>query len=154
MDVTVDIKVNAYIDNEYIPLEGQKIEIYKKIAAIENLQDKYDVEEELEDRFGDMPSPVINLVNIAYIKALAGKFNIVEVTHKDREVILRLSGSKAIDSRVLMRILNENRNRLRYDGRRIPMLKISLPNTSPTTALAETKDILEQLQKIQEEQSR
>jgi transcription-repair coupling factor (superfamily II helicase) len=152
VDVTIDIKVNAYIDNEYIPLEGQKIEIYKKIAAIENLQDKYDVEEELEDRFGDMPSSVINLVDIAYIKALASKFNIVEVTHKDRQVALRLSGPKAIDSRVLMRILNENRNRLSYDGRRIPMLKISLPNTNPTTALTETKDILEQLHKLQEEQ--
>ena len=98
MDVTIDIKVNAYIDNEYIPLEGQKIEIYKKIAAIENLQDKYDVEEELEDRFGDMPSSVINLVDIAYIKALASKFSIVEITHKDREVILKLSDPKAIDS--------------------------------------------------------
>ena len=153
VDVTIDIKVNAYIDNEYIPSEGQKIEIYKKIAAIESLQDKYDVEEELEDRFGDMPSPVINLVNIAYIKALASKFSIVEITHKDREVILKLSDPKAIDSRLLMRILNENRNRLSYDGRRIPMLKISLPNTNPTTALTETKNILEQLHKLHQEQS-
>ena len=42
MEITIDIRVNAYIDDGYIPLEGQKIEIYKKIAAIENLQDKYD----------------------------------------------------------------------------------------------------------------
>ncbi|MFY9176599.1 MAG: transcription-repair coupling factor [Caldicoprobacterales bacterium] len=152
VDVTIDIKVNAYIDNDYIPLEGQKIEIYKKIAAIENLQDKYDVEEELEDRFGDIPSSVANLVDIAYIKALAGRFNIVEITHREREVTLRLADPKAIDSRVLMIILNENQNRLRYEGRRIPRLRIGLHNANPTTALAETKDILEQMQKIQDEQ--
>ena len=84
MEITIDIRVNAYIDDGYIPLEGQKIEIYKKIAAIENLQDKYDIEEELEDRFGDIPEPVSNLIDIAYIKALAGGLGISEVSHRDR----------------------------------------------------------------------
>ena len=130
---------------------GQKIEIYKKIAAIENLQDKYDIEEELEDRFGDIPESVANLVDIAYIKALAGRFGIVEAFHKDKELILRLSRTKPLDSRHLMIILNENRNKLIYDGSRLPMLRMILDNSNPSTALIAAKDILEQLQALQED---
>ncbi len=149
-EVTIDIKVNAFIDNEYIPQEGQKIEIYKKIAAIENLQDKYDVEDELLDRFGDIPSSVANLVDIAYIKALAGKFGILEITHRDREVIIRLSDAKAINSRHLMILLNENRDQLRFDGSRRPMLRIMLASSTPDNALSATKDILEHLVRLQD----
>ncbi|HZJ58306.1 MAG TPA: transcription-repair coupling factor [Clostridia bacterium] len=148
LDITIDIRVNAYIDDDYIPLEGQKIEIYKKIAAIEGLQDKYDIEEELEDRFGDMPSPVTNLIDIAYIKGLARGLGISEVSHRDREVILRLTGSKTFDSRSLMVLLNENRGRLRYEGMRRPMFRIILRDDAPLTALTETKDILEQMVKL------
>ncbi|NLI60636.1 MAG: transcription-repair coupling factor, partial [Clostridiales bacterium] len=151
IEVTIDIKVNGYIEDDYIPLEGQKIEIYKKIAAIENLQDKYDIEEELEDRFGDIPESVANLVDIAYIKALAGRFGIVEAFHKDKELILRLSRTKPLDSRHLMIILNENRNKLIYDGSRLPMLRMILDNSNPSTALIAAKDILEQLQALQED---
>ena len=58
-----------------------------------HLQDKYDIEEELEDRW-DIPEPVSNLIDIAYIKALAGGLGISGSIHRDREVILRLTGSK------------------------------------------------------------
>ena len=149
LEITIDIRANAYIDDDFIPLEGQKIEIYKKIAAIENLQDKYDVEEELEDRFGTMPEPVTNLIDIAYIKALAGELGISEVSHREKEVILRLTGSKTLDPRSLMILLNENRGRIRYEGMRKPMFRIILKNTNPLTALAETKNILEQMDRLE-----
>jgi transcription-repair coupling factor (superfamily II helicase) len=150
IEPTIEIKVNAYIGSEYIPLEGQKIEIYKKIGAIGNLKDKYDVEDELEDRFGDIPSSVANLVDIAYIKALAGDFGITEISHRDREVILRLGESKPLDSKVLMILLNENMGRLRFEGTRRPRLRILLDNTNPVKALEATKDILEQIQRLEQ----
>lgn len=151
-DVTMDIKANAYIDNEYIPLEGQKIEIYKKIAAIENLQDKYDVEDELEDRFGDIPISVVNLIDIAYIKALAGKFGIMEIAHRDREAIIKFKGTNSLDSRQLMILLNENRKNLRYEGLRRPILRIILANNNPSTALIATKVLLEKLDNIKDKE--
>ena len=46
--------------------------MYKRIAAIESLEDKFDVEDEMVDRFGDIPEPARNLIQISYIR-LAGR---------------------------------------------------------------------------------
>ena len=45
----------------YIEDEMQKIEVYKKIAAIESIDEYMDIKEELEDRYSDIPDPVYNL---------------------------------------------------------------------------------------------
>ncbi len=68
VETTVDLKVDAFIPSSYIKDEIQKIEVYKKIAAIENEEDYEYVREELEDRFSNIPNTVYNLMDIAYIK--------------------------------------------------------------------------------------
>ena len=50
-----DLDVDAYIPDSYIPNEYQKLDIYKRIAAIENEEEMEDMIEELIDRFGDIP---------------------------------------------------------------------------------------------------
>ena len=57
VDTVVDIKVDAYIDSRYISGESHKLQMYKRIAAIEGLDDKYDVEDEMIDRFEIYLSP-------------------------------------------------------------------------------------------------
>ena len=61
IETTLDIKVDAFISESYIDDEIQKIEVYKKIAAIEGLDDYNDIKEELEDRYSKIPEPVYNL---------------------------------------------------------------------------------------------
>ena len=55
------LKVDAYISANYIEDEIQKIEVYKKIAAIDNIEEYNDIKEELEDRYSNIPEPVIIL---------------------------------------------------------------------------------------------
>ena len=74
IETSVEINIEAYIPSSYIEDENQKIEIYKKIAAIDSKEYLYDIEEEIEDRFGDIPGSVRNLLHISYIKHLASKF--------------------------------------------------------------------------------
>ncbi|MDR0880518.1 MAG: transcription-repair coupling factor [Clostridioides sp.] len=88
IDVEIELNVNAYIPDTYIDSELTKIEMYKKIASISNKQDVYDVEEEMEDRFSDIPDPVKSLVKIAYIKTLCKQMNIEKIRHIDDEIIL------------------------------------------------------------------
>ncbi len=73
IETTVEIKIDAFISEDYIEDEIQKIEIYKKIAAIEDIEDYNDIKEELEDRYSKIPEPVHNLMDIAYIKSIAKK---------------------------------------------------------------------------------
>ena len=68
---TMDLNMDAYIPESYIPNEYQKLDIYKRIAGIENEEEMDDMVEELIDRFGDIPKKVQQLLHIAGLKGLA-----------------------------------------------------------------------------------
>ncbi len=88
VDVEIDLSVNAYIPDYYIDDELIKLEMYKKIACIENKDDLQEVQNELEDRFSDIPKPVETLLDIAYIKSICKKLKIQRVRQVKNEVIL------------------------------------------------------------------
>jgi transcription-repair coupling factor (superfamily II helicase) len=145
VETVIDIKVNAYIEEDYIPDENHKIEVYKKIAAIEGPKDKMDVEEELVDRFGDIPLSVQNLIDVAYVKALAKRMRIAEIAHRGKEVKMRLVDAKAIPTSKLMVILNENRGQIDFASTPVPVLTVRLKDSSPNAALQAAKDAVEKL---------
>ncbi|MBP3461993.1 MAG: transcription-repair coupling factor, partial [Tyzzerella sp.] len=79
---TVDLNVDAFIPASYIPNEYQKLDIYKRIASIENEEEMDDMLEELIDRFGDVPKKVQQLLSIALLKSLAHSVYVVSVEQK------------------------------------------------------------------------
>lgn len=87
-DTIVDIDIDAYIPSTYIKSEAIKLDTYKRIAEIGSEEEFLDMQEELIDRFGELPACVNNLLNIAYIKSLAHNAFITQVVHKEDEVKL------------------------------------------------------------------
>ena len=79
---TIDLNVDAFIPATYIPNEYQKLDIYKRIASIEDETEMEDMLEELIDRFGEAPKKVLQLLNIALLKALAHSVSVVSVEQK------------------------------------------------------------------------
>ncbi len=79
---TIDINVDAFIPDSYIKNEYQKLDIYKRIAAIESLEEMEDMREELTDRFGDPPKKVEKLLDVAVVKAEAHRLYITAVEQK------------------------------------------------------------------------
>ena len=79
---TVDLNVDAFIPASYIPNEYKKLDIYKRIASIENEDEMDDMLEELIDRFGDVPKKVQQLLSIALLKALAHSAYVTAVEQK------------------------------------------------------------------------
>ena len=79
---TVDLNVDAFIPASYIPNEYQKLDIYKRIASIENEDEMDDMLEELIDRFGDVPKKVQQLLSIALLTALAHSAYVTAVEQK------------------------------------------------------------------------
>lgn len=88
VDVEIDLNVSAYIPSTYIEDEIVKLEMYKKIAAIDSKEDMYDVQEELEDRFSDIPKETQTLLNIAYIKSLCKRLKIEKVKQAKNIIFL------------------------------------------------------------------
>ena len=78
----LDVNVDAYIPDSYIPNEYHKLDIYKRIAAIESEEEMDDMIEELIDRFGDIPKKVELLLEVARLKNLAHQAYVTEVTQK------------------------------------------------------------------------
>lgn len=79
---TMDLNVDAYIPDSYIPNEYQKLDIYKRIAAVETEDEMEDMVEELIDRFGDIPKKVETLLSVARLKALAHSVYVTAVEQK------------------------------------------------------------------------
>ncbi len=84
-DTKVDISADAFIPVEYILNESQKLDIYKRIAGVETIAEKEDMIQELEDRFGTVPTPVINLIRINMLRIRAHKMYMTDVRNiRDR----------------------------------------------------------------------
>ncbi|MBD5481365.1 MAG: transcription-repair coupling factor [Lachnospiraceae bacterium] len=76
---TVDLDVDAYIPPSYIVNEIQKLDIYKRIAAIENEEQAEDMRDELRDRFGKVPKSAQNLMRISLIRTSAHRLYATEL---------------------------------------------------------------------------
>ncbi len=85
-DTTLEIDVDAYIPPVYIQNEGQKLDIYKRIACIESEDERDEMLDELIDRFGDPPKTVTNLLSIAVLKARAHHAWITEISEKNDRI--------------------------------------------------------------------
>ncbi|MEG0961456.1 MAG: transcription-repair coupling factor [Lachnospiraceae bacterium] len=78
-DTTIELELDAFIPPTYIPNEFQKLDIYKRITGIGNLEESEEMLEELIDRFGEPPKSVENLLTIAQLKAKAHECYYTEV---------------------------------------------------------------------------
>lgn len=87
-DVTIDLNVSAYIPEEYITSANQRIDMYKRIAAIETEEDEFEINDELIDRYGDLPKPVQNIIAVAALKPAAREARCVEIVEKQRVITL------------------------------------------------------------------
>ena len=94
---TVDLDVDAYIPPEYIMNEVQKLDIYKRIAGIENGKERDDMKDELLDRFGDIPRSVDNLLRIALIRVAAHSLDMMEIKGKNERILFTFRPDADID---------------------------------------------------------
>ena len=145
IETTVDIKIDAYIPSSYIQDEIQKIEIYKKIAAIESLEEYQDIKEELEDRYSALPEAVYNLMDIAYIKSLAKELLIEEIKETPKEVRFKFQqGYKDFNNIYKILLKKYKENIILYFGD-IPFFAIKLNTIKKEEAINFYKEILKEL---------
>lgn len=119
-ETTVNISMDAYIPGTYIDDEMRKIEAYKKIAAIDKEEDYRDVQDELIDRFGDLPKAVINLLDIALIKSMAHDIGIISIEEKNEQYIFEVKGDASIDASKIPDLIKSYGRRLRFQMANIP----------------------------------
>jgi len=124
-ETTIELKVDAYIPSEYIQDEGQKIEIYKKIAVISTKEELYDLQEEIEDRFSDIPKSVYNLMDIAVFRNIAGNYEISEIKEKGSQLIFKFERGDYLKENIVEILIKNFGNKLSFRNLEKPTLIFS-----------------------------
>lgn len=113
-ETKIDLNIDAFIPPSYIKNEYQKLSIYKQIASIESQEEYQDMQDELTDRFGEMPKNVENLLSIALIKALAHKAWITEISNISTNIKLIMFKEAKIDVAGISRLVEKYNGKLKF----------------------------------------
>lgn len=113
-ETVVECDIDAYIPSTYIRNEYQKLDIYKRISSIENEEEHMDMQDELMDRFGDIPRPVDNLLVVASLKALAHRAYVTEVKVNRQEVRLTMYQNARLDTDGIPEMIQSYRGTLKF----------------------------------------
>ena len=145
IETSVDIKVDAFIPSSYITDEIQKIEGYKKIAAIENINDFMEIKSELEDRYSSIPDSVYNLMDIAYIKSICKGLYIEDIKETAKELRFKfVKGYKGFEGIYSVLLKQYKDDVILYFGE-TPSFAIKLDNIKREAALEYYKKLLEDI---------
>jgi transcription-repair coupling factor (superfamily II helicase) len=143
VETTVELKVDAYIPKDYIKDEAQKIEVYKKIAAIESYEDMTDIQEELEDRFSNIPPSVYNLINISYIRSMGKKLGIEEIKEKKEEIIFQFESQERINENVIKELLKNYSKKISLKISQKPGFGYKLKDVKKLELISDIKNMME-----------
>lgn len=138
-DINVDVKVSAFIPDEYVPQSSDKIMMYRQIASIENEEEYSKIVEELLDRFGDPPESVENLLDIALIKRWASDLGFSRIKETKEAIELRYEKFEQFSVEQLKAISEGYSGPLTFDFQKEPRFKIAV---SPHK-LKDTKRLLQ-----------
>ncbi len=96
VDTTVEYNISAYIPDTFVTNPQHKLELYKRISSIRDQLDAYSIEEEIEDRYGTLPTVVYNLIRISYLKALGMTSRIQLIKEEENAFRFELRDASAL----------------------------------------------------------
>ena len=123
----IDIRIEAHIPERYIPNLSQRIDIYKKIAAIQNSEDASDVIDELIDRFGEPPKSVEGLVTVSLMRNTASHLGIKEISQRD-DLLLFIPEKFDLQKASVMASSEKLKGRIMLNAGKTPYLAVKLKN--------------------------
>jgi transcription-repair coupling factor (superfamily II helicase) len=149
--VAIDLDIDAYLPETYIENHNQRIDMYKKIAAIESEDDKFEIEDELIDRYGDIPKPVQNIVNVASLKIAAREAGVFEIVQHGNILQLKFH-ENYVSANLIMGLDKKFPRRIKLLATEKPTINITMKgDTKNTTEFV--SDLLGTVKEIQQEET-
>jgi len=127
-EAKLDIAINAFIPEKYIHNHQIKIEIYKKIASIFSKKAFDQLYEEIEDRFGTVPTSVNSLMSIAYIKHLCEEMQIEEISEAEKRFLIKFYKDAEISPLFLAKAIEIGGKSVELFGGKPLTLKLKITN--------------------------
>ena len=149
----VDLDVDAFIPPTYIVNEVQKLDIYKRIASVENTTESEEMRGELLDRFGAVPKSVENLLRIALIRVQAHQIYITEIKGKNERIQIYMKPDANIDPSKIPALLAAFPKKLNFVAKGNPYFvyrykKLDLVEKDAEQLLSLTEELLAKMKEI------
>ncbi|WP_044915070.1 transcription-repair coupling factor [Butyrivibrio sp. WCE2006] len=156
---SVDIDVDAFIPSDYIVNEEQKLEIYKRIAGIENEGDRDDMRDELRDRFGDIPESVDNLIRISLVREKAHKLYILEIKGGNGELAIKMNNNARLKAENIPAFIAACDEKITFRPASYPLFlykytKDNNPAKAERQLLQDVEEIVEKMEVLSEDRKR
>ena len=125
-EVLMDLEYTGFIPDTYVTNQQTKMEIYKKIAAVQESSELDGVYNELSDRFGPIPDEVLSLLSLAEIRILGKKLNIASI--KERKGLIYVEFAKVSDISIdkVLRLITESAGTVKLDPSKPNMLLLNV----------------------------
>ncbi len=151
----VDMDVDAFIPASYIVNEVQKLDIYKRIASLENAAECEDMRKELKDRFGGIPKSVENLIQISLIRVLAHRRYVTEIKGKVGQITFLMEPMAPVHVERIPELLGQHRGALAFSAKGTPNFvlkyeKHGLVEKEAGLMIKYTNRVLEDMEKLYE----
>ena len=148
-ETAVDCDMDAFIPDSYIGNEFQKLDTYKKIAGLSSEEEFLDMEDELLDRFGDIPKEVTGLIRLAKLKLLAHKAYMTEVVIKKDSIRIMMYPQADINVNAIPELIENERGKLKFIRGKDPkfVYKDTKPHSDCEAMLKKAEEIIGKLMK-------
>ncbi|MDQ3539846.1 MAG: transcription-repair coupling factor, partial [Chloroflexota bacterium] len=105
--VTLDLPLTALIPEQYVPDTELRLQLYRRIAGVDRLEQVEELRDELVDRFGDPPVEIEHLLALIRLRIRSSLLGIESVVEREREIILRPVDTTLLDAGALQRRLGD-----------------------------------------------
>ncbi len=124
-ECSADLTISANIPDSYVPSNEQRMDLYRRIAAIRGQEDASDLLDELLDRYGEPPRPVYALLDVALLRAAAGAAGISDISQRGDKLRFVISRFEP-EAIVAVSASPKYRRRLVVSAGEVPALTLTL----------------------------
>ena len=144
-ECTADLNITANVNQDYVSRGEERMDLYRRMAAIREQADADDLLDEIIDRYGDPPKGVLNLIDVALLRANARKLGIKDIRQKAGDVLFTLA-SLNLEAITSLCAENEYKSRIQFiASAKEPTLRLKL--VSGIDSLKQSKVFVEHLSK-------
>jgi len=141
-EAVIDVKLDAFIPGDYIPQVSQKIAVYQQLAAARTVAQVDDIAASVRDRFGPLPAPLENLVEITQLRATALRKRVTRVVIDEQRLTLGVGSGFALDPATLPKLQRITKNKFRFAEGKI---LVDLPKRAAAEQLPILRELLDAL---------
>lgn len=143
VDPELRLDIQGHIPTAYVDSEAHRLELYRRLATVENDQALDTLQQEIRDRFGPLPTPVAHLLSVVECKILARQLALERIESKSQAVLLTFHPQTPVDSAELLRWLEATETHFQFQSDHV--IRLPLKGNRAETRLALLKKHLQRL---------